>query len=181
MFPKSTRIRLAAIFTLIFAALVFSAVKFGRITGAQEGAEILGSGPLITATNNDTIFTDVDGDGRADPGDTLLYTVNINNTAVGAPNATGMKFVEPLDANTTIVAGSVNTSPIALDQTVGTNEDVALPITLTGIDPDGQTLTFTIVTRTRSQRDGGGRGHEPREHCLLRHSPELRHGPRGRG
>ena len=37
-------------------------------------------------------------------------------------------------------------SPTAVDQTLSTNEDVALPIVLTGTDPDGDALTFAIDT-----------------------------------
>ena len=35
MFTKFTRVRLAVIFTLILSALIFSAVKFGRISAAN--------------------------------------------------------------------------------------------------------------------------------------------------
>jgi len=39
-----------------------------------------------------------------------------------------------------------NRPPVADSQTVMTNEDTPVTITLTGSDPDGQPLTFTIVT-----------------------------------
>ena len=34
--------------------------------------------PSVSATKSDALFTDVDGDLQADPGDTLKYTVNIS-------------------------------------------------------------------------------------------------------
>ena len=46
-----------------------------------------------------------------------------------------------------MVAGSLNVSPIALDQAVTINEDTPAPITLTGSDADGNALTYTVVTQ----------------------------------
>jgi len=45
-----------------------------------------------------------------------------------------------------LTVGAVNDLPIATPQTVSTDEDVALPITLTGSDLDGDSLTFAIGT-----------------------------------
>jgi uncharacterized repeat protein (TIGR01451 family) len=67
----------------------------------------------IIATKRDAIQTDVDGDGKADPGDTLRYTVGITNT--GTTSATVAAFNDTLDANTSLVAGSVKVSPLAFD------------------------------------------------------------------
>jgi hypothetical protein len=39
----------------------------------------------------------------------------------------------------------VNDAPVAHDQAVATDEDIALPITLTATDVEGDALTFTIV------------------------------------
>ncbi len=39
-----------------------------------------------------------------------------------------------------------NTPPVAYDQTVGTDEDTPVATTLTGSDPDGDPLTFSVVT-----------------------------------
>src|SRR5207253_2692929 len=58
--------------------------------------------PTVTATKTDALFSDLDNDGKADPGDTLRYTVTI--TANGA-DATGMQFTDNLDPSTTFVAG----------------------------------------------------------------------------
>ena len=96
--------------------------------------------PGITATKTDMIFTDVDGDGRADPGDTLKYTVTINN---GGTDATGLKFTDTLDPNLTLVGGSVNTSPIAVDDpgytatgNVRITQSAASGLLVNDIDPD---------------------------------------------
>ncbi len=92
----------------------------------------------LTATANNV-------DGKADPGDTINYTVQLGNTT--AADATGLSFNPALDSHTTFVPGSIKSTPICFDQTgVATNEDVAKAITLTGQDPDGDTISFSIVT-----------------------------------
>ena len=60
--------------------------------------------PTVTATKNDSLLTDVDNDGKADPGDTLQYSVGISATG---GDATGVSFSDTVDPNTTFVAGSV--------------------------------------------------------------------------
>ncbi len=40
-----------------------------------------------------------------------------------------------------------NQAPVAFDQTVTTNEDNALAVTLTGSDPEGGSLNFTVLTQ----------------------------------
>ena len=105
------------------------------------------------------LLVDKDADAKLDPttgvaGTTerVDYTVQLSNTS-GAP-ATGLNFNVPLDSHTTIVPGSLNSTPIAFDQNglngtvaITTNEDPAVPpvITLQGQDPDGSALTFSIV------------------------------------
>ncbi|HXD11426.1 MAG TPA: hypothetical protein VN653_15275, partial [Anaerolineales bacterium] len=53
--------------------------------------------PTISATKTDTIIGD-DGDGKADPGETIEYTVVINNSV---SDATGVTFNDVLDTNVT--------------------------------------------------------------------------------
>src|SRR5262249_12976591 len=57
----------------------------------------------VTATKVDSLFTDVDNDGKADPGDTLKYTVTIS---ASGGDATGVTFTDTVDPNTTFVAGT---------------------------------------------------------------------------
>jgi len=92
----------------------------------------------LTATANNL-------DGKADPGDTINYTVQLGNTS--GSDGTGISFNPALDSHTTFVPGSIKSTPICFDQTgVSTNEDTAKSITLTGQDPDGDSITFSIVT-----------------------------------
>ncbi len=47
----------------------------------------------------------------------------------------------------TIAVGSLNSAPVATSQMVMTPEDTPLNITLTGTDPDGNTLSFALLTQ----------------------------------
>lgn len=63
-----------------------------------------------------TLSVDADGDGVADPGDRLHYTVTIANVS-GAP-ITGITFQDIInDPNLTLVAGSIDVSLLAVDDT----------------------------------------------------------------
>ena len=50
-------------------------------------------------------------------------------------------------ASVSITVTPVNYAPVAIDQSVTLAEDVVKPITLTGSDVDGNTLTFTIMSQ----------------------------------
>ncbi|MFZ5877989.1 MAG: beta strand repeat-containing protein, partial [Chloroflexota bacterium] len=68
----------------------------------------------LSASMTDAIIGD-DGDGKADPGETIEYTVVINNS--GSTDATGVEFDDNPDANTTFVPASLSSSPVAVDDT----------------------------------------------------------------
>jgi hypothetical protein len=111
----------------------------------------------------------LDGLGSMDvDGDTLTYawtqtsgvSVTLSDEIVGEPS-----FIVPdLTANDTLIFslivndGTVNSSPdtvsvdvnaqpMANNQTISTSEDTSVNITLTGSDPNGEALTFTVVTQ----------------------------------
>ena len=79
----------------------------------------------VEALEDRTLLTsilDVDNDGQADPGDTIRYTVEIQNT--GTSNATNVLFDDTIDANTRPGKLKVNTWPVSVAS--------ALPIALSG-------------------------------------------------
>ena len=84
--------------------------------------------PTVTATKTDSLFTDVDGDLQADPGDTLKYTVTIN--AIGE-DATGVTFTDTVDPNTAFVGGSLTVTPVALNESYTATGNVRIQV------PDG--------------------------------------------
>ncbi len=94
----------------------------------------------VTATLTATLTgTANNGDGKADPGDTISYTAVLSSSGAGA---TGLSFSNPLDSHTTIVGGTLNSTPVTFDQSVNLNEDGSVNITIQGQDPDGSNLTF---------------------------------------
>jgi hypothetical protein len=84
-------------------------------------------GPNVDATKRDTLAVDNDSDSQADPGDTLEYDVRIDN--VGGSVAGAVTFSDPLDPNLTLVPGSINVSPLALDDTYQAIGHVTLNVT----------------------------------------------------
>lgn len=62
----------------------------------------------LEASKNDTLEDDADNNGMASPGDTIRYTVVVNNTGTG--QLTGVTFTDTPDTNTELVVGSVTTS-----------------------------------------------------------------------
>jgi len=64
--------------------------------------------PILSATKSATLAIDADNNGIPSPGDTLLYTITINNTGNSA--ATNVNFTDTPDANTSIVPGSIQTT-----------------------------------------------------------------------
>jgi hypothetical protein len=117
--------------------------------------------PTITATKNDSLFTDVDMDGKADPGDTLKYTVSIG---ASGENATGVNFTDTVDPNTTFVGGSLAASPVATNDTfpvtvVGNvrinSANLAAPFSVVSNDFLGVNPTSTISAFDATTANGG--------------------------
>jgi hypothetical protein len=85
--------------------------------------------PNITATKTDAIIND-DGDSKLDPGgaEKIEYTVTITNNGTDATNVT---FSDTIDAHTTLVGGSVQTQPIAANDSYSVLGNVRIQV------PDG--------------------------------------------
>ena len=49
--------------------------------------------PIAIATKTDQLVIDIDGDGVADPGDTLRYTVAFSNTGTTAANGVTFTYI----------------------------------------------------------------------------------------
>jgi hypothetical protein len=95
----------------------------------------------ITATKSDSF--PVHPSGQAEPGDEISYTVDVGNTS--GSDATGVTFTDQIDPSTTLVPGSVNTTPIAYDKSVTTNEDTAVAIVV-GADAENDPVTINVIT-----------------------------------
>jgi uncharacterized repeat protein (TIGR01451 family) len=108
-----------------------------------------GAAPAVTATQRDSLVLDNNGNTRADSGDVLLYTVVITNS--GATSGTNVWFAETLDTNTTYVAGSIQTTPLALNDQYAAIGNIQISISAPGVlgndvDPDGVGPALTVTS-----------------------------------
>ncbi len=78
--------------------------------------------PAIGITKNATLAVDADGSGTITTGDTLTYSITVTNGAAGGV-ATGVVVNDPIPANTTYVAGSLQID--AANRTDATGDDTA--------------------------------------------------------
>ncbi len=85
---------------------------------------------IISATKTDS-FPDPNNDGKAEPGDTITYDVNVANT--GAADATGVTFNDTIDPNTTLVPGSLRVSPLAFADSYNATVNTPLSIPAPGV------------------------------------------------
>lgn len=112
--------------------------------------------PTISATNVYALTNDTGLPG-ASAGDELEYTVTISNSGT---DANGVSFTETIDPNTTLVAGSVKVSPIAVNETystignAGLNVLAANGVLANDISPTAATLSIAGST-TIATSEGG--------------------------
>src|SRR6185503_6081935 len=95
--------------------------------------------PTVTATKTDALVaTPNNVDGKADPGDTIKYTVVVG---ASGETATGVTFTDTVDPNTTFVGGTLAASPVATNDT--------FPVTVTGnvrINSANLAAPFSVVS-----------------------------------
>ncbi len=129
-FRRGNRRRQIALAIALLAA-AFSLQVVGTVFGV----------PNLVAIKKDILTVDNDADNLADPGDTLRYTIFVTNSGITDAGAVG--FQDTIDANTTLVAGSLRTTPIARhDQyaslgNVGITVPAGSGVLLNDNDPDG--------------------------------------------
>lgn len=109
------------------------------LAGLLSAAAILAA-PLITAEKTYTIVNDVDGHGRADPGDTIEYTITVTNRSCG--DALDLVISDNLDEALSLVPGSVNVSPLAIDDWYETIGNTLLAVNAA---PSGPAVTSTAA------------------------------------
>jgi uncharacterized repeat protein (TIGR01451 family) len=97
----------------------------------------------LTFTKAAALANDLDGDGEAELGDTLRYTIVLANRA--AQDIAGVTLDDSLDPQTTLVPQSLSTTPLAYDQRVDIDAQ-PIQIALAGRDVDGDPLSYSIVT-----------------------------------
>jgi uncharacterized repeat protein (TIGR01451 family) len=117
---------------------IYSLISLAVVWPAVQPVEAV---PSVTASKADVLIVDNDGDGVADPDDTIRYSVVVTNS--GTTNGTNVSFVDTIDANTTLVAGSVRTTPVARHDSYQALGNVSMTVPAgSGVlandnDPDG--------------------------------------------
>lgn len=86
--------------------------------------------PTVSATKTDSLFTDVDSDLQADPGDTLKYTVTIG---ASGEDATGVTFTDTVDPNTAFVGGTLRATPVAVNDSYVATGNVRISVPAPGV------------------------------------------------
>lgn len=110
--------------------------------------------PTVSATKTDALFTDVDGDLQADPGDTLKYTVNIN---AAGEDATGVTFTDTVDPNTAFVPGSLRATPVAVNDSYSATGNIRISVAAPGVlGNDFGGLPGATITAPPSTSANGG-------------------------
>lgn len=84
----------------------------GDPTNNSEPTAVSMGLPVLIATKTAALVGDADGNSSASPGDTLEYTIILENAGAGA--ATGVIFTDNPDRNTTLETGSVTTTQGAI-------------------------------------------------------------------
>lgn len=111
--------------------------------------------PAFTVIKRDALLVDNDSDTQADPGDTIAYTVVITNT--GPDPATGVVFTDTIDTSTTLIAASVETTPLARNDSYTALGNVRIShaagngVLTNDNDPDGGTVTITAFDAVSAQ------------------------------
>jgi len=96
--------------------------------------DVVGNLPLLYATKTVALLVDLGTPGVVDPGDTLRYTITIQNSA--AIPATGIVLTDSVPANTTYVADSTRLNTLPVGQPDGGVSPLA-----SGIDISSSDLT----------------------------------------
>ena len=94
--------------------------------------DIVGNLPLLYATKTVALLVDLGTPGVVDPGDTLRYTITIQNSA--AIPATGVVLTDSVPANTTYVADSTRLNALPVGQPDGGVSPLASGINISSSD-----------------------------------------------
>src|SRR6266850_1447196 len=105
-------------------------LKTRRLSAARSLIGLAPFAPTVTATKTDSLFTDVDNDTNADPGDTLKYAVTINSSG---GDATGVTFTDTVDPNTAFVGGSLTATPVAVDDSYTAAGNIRISVAAPGV------------------------------------------------
>ena len=118
------------------AASKSAIIKNSIIKNSMQQQPNAPNAAAITATLTDS-FPDVDANGKVNPGDAITYLATINNNGAVSPadDALNLAYNATLDPNTTLIAGSVHASPIAINDSYTTVGNTLLAIGVATTSP----------------------------------------------
>ncbi|MEO8359843.1 MAG: Ig-like domain-containing protein [Vicinamibacteria bacterium] len=146
--PTSFALPFTAFTTHFGSGAAFTNVGAISLTVRGPGATLsldairagIGAAPAVGASKTVAISNDLGRAGSAEPGDTIKYTIQIDNKS-GKPTSPNTALVDTLDANLTLVPGSAEASPIGIEDYYfqgGASATVLAPGVLgNDVDPDG--------------------------------------------
>ncbi|UCH50382.1 MAG: DUF11 domain-containing protein, partial [Chloroflexota bacterium] len=105
--------------------------------------------PQVEAYKRDSLTVDADSNGVPSPGDTIEYTITINNG--GNEVAQNVVFTDTPDANTSLVVGSVNIAECAGCLVTSGNDpgDVNVGVNVGELAPqESVTIYFSVIIQT---------------------------------
>ncbi len=154
--------RLIVVSAFILCIVIAAAARFGIVSEANTAESIVDPMgmffvPNITATKTAALAVggDVNGNGFINPGDTLAYSVTVNNLGT---DATGVNFTDVLDGNLTLV-GTVKVSPIAVDDSYTATGNVMISVPagsgVSANDYIGLNPTATVTAFDATSTGGG--------------------------
>ncbi len=111
--------------------------------------------PSYKFTKQDTLFIDADDNHFASPGDIIQYTLSFTNTSADA--LANLHFTDTVDANTTLVGGSLVVSPFAFadEATAVINTPLTIPTPGLLANDDLQGPGTTIAAYDSATTQGG--------------------------
>jgi len=112
--------------------------------------DVVGNIPVVDALKTVAIQTDLNGNGQADPGDTLRYTITTTN--IGALPATNVVFTDAVPVNSNYVANSTTLNTIAVpDAGPGISPLVAgIPMSSSDLTPPLPTVGNGVLSPASS-------------------------------
>ena len=128
------------------------------VAGPKHSGEGIFVDPLpppgpISATKIDSFPAHPSG--QAEPGDTIDYTVDVNNS--GGVDATGVSFADTIEGKTTLVPGSLKVSPLAFVDAYVATKDTPLNVSAPGVltNDTGSPIPTAVPIASGSTTGGG--------------------------
>lgn len=120
-------------------------VNFPDVAPAEDSCTTVNTSIALSATNTDALLVDANSDGRANPGDTVRYTIALRNDGNGGANH--VTYRQPAIANGSLLENSITTNPDANSILVDAG---ALTVDLgsvegSGSGADSASITFDVA------------------------------------